>query len=66
MDEAWPVLCLNAIARVEELIDELRKSHTIVIVTHNMQRAAHVLQRVACFHLGEMLECSDYVTGRFD
>jgi len=58
----------------------LRKSHAIVIVTHNMQQASRVSQRVAYFHLGELIEvgnteevmlqpktkkCSDYITGRF-
>ncbi len=80
MDEPCSALDPNATARVEELIDKLRTSHAIVIVTHNMQQAARVSQRVAYFHLGELLEsgdteevmlrpktrkCSDYVTGRF-
>jgi phosphate transport system ATP-binding protein len=80
MDEPCSALDPNATSRVEDLIGELRKSHAIVIVTHNMQQAARVSQRVAYFHLGEMLECGDteevmsrpktqkchdYITGRF-
>lgn len=80
MDEPCSALDPNATARVEELIDELRKDHAIVIVTHNMQQASRVSQRVAYFHLGELVEtgdteevmlrpktkkCSDYITGRF-
>jgi phosphate transport system ATP-binding protein len=80
MDEPCSALDPNATSRIEDLIDELRESHAIVIVTHNMQQAARVSQRVAYFHLGEMLECGDtaevmsrpktqkchdYITGRF-
>jgi phosphate transport system ATP-binding protein len=67
-------------AKIEELIDELRRRFTIVIVTHNMQQAARVSQRTAFFHLGELIEVGDtsqiftnprvqrtqdYITGRF-
>jgi phosphate transport system ATP-binding protein len=80
MDEPCSALDPLATAKVEELIDELRVDHAIVIVTHNMQQAARVSQRVAFFHLGELVEtgdteevmmqpktqkCSDYITGRF-
>ena len=80
MDEPCSALDPSATARIEELIDELRKSHAIVIITHNMQQASRVSQRVAYFHLGELIEtgdteevmlrpktrkCSDYITGRF-
>ncbi|NQV79993.1 MAG: phosphate ABC transporter ATP-binding protein, partial [Alphaproteobacteria bacterium] len=69
-----------ATARIEELIDELRKNFTIIIVTHSMQQAARVSQRTAFFHLGDMIEygdteqiftnpaeqkTQDYITGRF-
>ena len=65
---------------IEELIDELRASFTIVIVTHNMQQAARVSQKTAFFHLGNLIEfgrtdemftkprekmTQDYITGRF-
>ena len=65
---------------VEELIDELRASFSVVIVTHSMQQAARVSQRTAFFHLGKMVEygktseiftnpreerTKDYITGRY-
>ena len=67
-------------AKVEELIHELKKDYTIVIVTHNMQQAARVSDKTAFFYLGEMVEYGDtkriftnpekeatqnYITGRF-
>ena len=66
--------------RVEELIHELKKQYTIVIVTHNMQQAARVSDSTAFFYMGEMVEFGDtkkiftnpdkvetqnYITGRF-
>ena len=80
MDEPCSALDPIATARIEELIDELRREFTIVIVTHNMQQAARVSQRTAFFHLGKLIEWSDteqiftnpkqtmtqdYITGRF-
>ncbi|MGL4542617.1 MAG: phosphate ABC transporter ATP-binding protein [Polymorphobacter sp.] len=80
MDEPCSALGPAATAKVEDLIDGLRRNHTIIIVTHNMQQAARVSQRVAYFHLGEVLEvgntcdvmvnptnsaCQSYITGRF-
>jgi phosphate transport system ATP-binding protein len=80
MDEPCSALDPIATANVEELIDELRSSFTIAIVTHNMQQAARVSQRTAFFHLGKLIELAptdqiftnpreqmtqDYVTGRF-
>lgn len=80
MDEPCSALDPIATARIEELIDELRKNFTIVIVTHSMQQAARVSQRTAFFHLGEIVEVGnteqvftnpretrtqDYITGRF-
>jgi len=80
MDEPCSALDPIATARVEELIDELRKNYTIVIVTHSMQQAARVSQRTAMFHLGYVVEegqtdviftnptdkrTRDYITGRY-
>jgi len=80
MDEPCSALDPIATAKIEELIDELRRDLTIVIVTHSMQQAARVSQRTAFFHLGEMLEMGPtdmlftapshpltqgYITGRF-
>ena len=80
MDEPCSALDPIATARVEELIDELRATYTIVIVTHSMQQAARVSQRTAFFHLGKIVEVGDtekvftdpadtrtrdYITGRF-
>ena len=80
MDEPCSALDPIATARIEELIDELRKNYTIVIVTHSMQQAARVSQRTAYFHLGRLVEVGetnqiftnprhtlteDYITGRF-
>jgi phosphate transport system ATP-binding protein len=80
MDEPCSALDPIATARIEDLIDELRGSYAIVIVTHSMQQAARVSQRTAYFHLGELIEVGDtdrvftnprhrltedYITGRF-
>ncbi|MGE3146690.1 MAG: phosphate ABC transporter ATP-binding protein PstB [Pseudorhodoplanes sp.] len=80
MDEPCSALDPIATARIEELMDELRKNFTIVIVTHSMQQAARVSQRTAFFHLGILVEegatetifttpkdrrTQDYITGRF-
>ena len=80
MDEPCSALDPIATARIEELIDELRKNYTIIIVTHSMQQAARVSQRTAFFHLGYLVEegdteqiftnpqdkrTQDYITGRF-
>jgi phosphate transport system ATP-binding protein len=80
MDEPCSALDPIATARVEQLIDDLRASYTIVIVTHSMQQAARVSQRTAYFHLGNLVEVGstahlfknpqhqltiDYITGRF-
>ena len=80
MDE--PTFALDPIAtsKIEELIDELKKEYTIVIVTHNMQQACRISDYVAFFMLGEIVEFNetsilfkepknkkteDYITGRF-
>ncbi|WP_205631199.1 phosphate ABC transporter ATP-binding protein PstB [Candidatus Terasakiella magnetica] len=80
MDEPCSALDPIATARIEELIDELRGSYTIVIVTHSMQQAARVSQHTAFFHLGNLVEYGEteqiftspidertkgYITGRF-
>ena len=80
MDEPCSALDPIATAVIEDLIDELRKQYTIVIVTHSMQQAARVSQRTAFFHLGDLIEVGktpqvftnprhqlteDYITGRF-
>ncbi|EJF79705.1 phosphate ABC transporter ATP-binding protein PstB [Bartonella doshiae] len=80
MDEPCSALDPIATARIEELIDALRKNYTIVIVTHSMQQAARVSQYTAMFHLGHLVEVGatemiftspkeqrtqDYITGRF-
>ncbi len=80
MDEPCSALDPIATARIEELIDELRRNYTIIIVTHSMQQAARVSQLTAFFHLGVLVESGptgrmftnpqeprtqDYITGRF-
>src|ERR1041385_7414479 len=80
MDEPASALDPIATARIEDLILELKKDFTIVIVTHNMQQAARVSDHTAFFYLGELVEfdttsriftspkqkrTEDYVTGRF-
>ncbi len=80
MDEPCSALDPIATAKIEELIDELRKNFTIVIVTHSMQQAARVSQKTAFFHLGSLVEHGEtdhiftnpsdertqgYITGRF-
>ena len=56
MDEPCSALDPIATSQVEELIDELRKNFSVVIVTHSMQQAARVSQRTAFFHLGNLVE----------
>ncbi|MGB5868822.1 MAG: phosphate ABC transporter ATP-binding protein PstB [Albidovulum sp.] len=59
MDEPCSALDPIATAQVEELIDELRASYSVVIVTHSMQQAARVSQKTAFFHLGNLVEYGD-------
>lgn len=59
MDEPCSALDPIATAQVEELIDELRQSFSVVIVTHSMQQAARVSQKTAFFHLGNLVEYGD-------
>jgi len=56
MDEPCSALDPIATARVEELMEQIRKDFTIVIVTHSMQQAARVADKTAFFHLGELVE----------
>jgi phosphate transport system ATP-binding protein len=80
MDEPASALDPVSTGRIEELIRELRRDYTLVIVTHNMQQAARISDFTAFFYLGEMIEMDrtgrmfsnpsdprteDYVTGRF-
>ena len=80
MDEPASALDPIATQKIEELIFELKKKYTIIIVTHNMQQAARVSDFTAFFYLGELIEFNetstiftspkikrteDYVTGRF-
>lgn len=58
MDESTSALDPIATLRVEELIDELKRDFTIVIVTHNMQQAARVSDHTGLFWLGELVEFS--------
>lgn len=80
MDEPASALDPISTSKIEELIFELKKEYTIVIVTHNMQQAARVSEYTAFFYLGELVEydntkkiftnpskkqTEDYITGRF-
>jgi phosphate transport system ATP-binding protein len=80
MDEPCSALDPIATSKVEELIQELKKQFTIVIVTHNMQQAARVSDHTAFFYLGKLIEFNptgtifltpskkqteDYISGRF-
>jgi phosphate transport system ATP-binding protein len=80
MDEPCSALDLAATANIEDLMAELKKRYTIVIVTHNMQQAARVSDFTGYFLLGELIEfgetrqiftnprdprTEDYITGRF-
>jgi phosphate transport system ATP-binding protein len=56
MDEPCSALDPIATGQVEELIDELKKDYSVVIVTHSMQQAARVSQKTAFFHLGHLVE----------
>jgi len=80
MDEPASALDPISTAKIEELISDLKKNYTIVIVTHNMQQAARISDYTGFFFLGELVEfdetsnmftnpkdkkTEDYVTGRF-
>ncbi len=59
MDEPCSALDPIATDQVEDLIDELRRDYSVVIVTHSMQQAARVSQKTAFFHLGNLVEFGD-------
>ncbi len=80
MDEPASALDPISTAKIEELISELKKTYTIIIVTHNMQQAARISDKTAFFYLGELIEydltttiftnpqhekTQSYITGRF-
>ena len=80
MDEPCSALDPIATAKIEKLIDELKKSFTLIIVTHSMQQAARISENTAFFNLGKIIEygetkeiftnpklkeTQDYITGRF-
>ncbi len=62
MDEPCSALDPIATAHIENLIAELKKKFTIIIVTHSMQQAARISQHTAFFHLGKLIEYSDTET----
>jgi phosphate transport system ATP-binding protein len=80
MDEPASALDPISTAKIEDLVYELKKDYTIIIVTHNMQQAGRVSDRTAFFYMGDLVECDDtktiftnpknmqtqnYITGRF-
>jgi phosphate transport system ATP-binding protein len=80
LDEPASALDPISTAHIEELIHELKKDYTIIIVTHNMQQAARVSDYTAYMYLGELIEfgntdmifttpkktaTEDYITGKF-
>lgn len=80
MDEPTSALDPNATFKIEELMRDLKKEYTVVIVTHNMQQAARVADQTAFMYLGDLIEAGpttamfsnpkdnrtlDYITGRF-
>jgi phosphate transport system ATP-binding protein len=80
MDEPASALDPMATQKIEDLIVELKRQYTIIIVTHNMQQAARVSDQTAFFWLGKLVEVNhtekmftnpvekmteDYITGRF-
>lgn len=80
MDESTSALDPISTSKIEDLCQELKKTYTIVMVTHNMQQAARIADNTAFFLLGELIEYNeteklfsipadkrteDYITGRF-
>ena len=80
MDEPTSALDPISTAKIEDLVTDLKKNYTVIIVTHNMQQATRISDKTAFFLLGEMIEygdteqvfsiprdkrCEDYITGRF-
>ena len=58
MDEPTSALDPASTMRIEELMSELKKNYTVVIVTHNMQQAARISDQCAFFLVGELVECA--------
>jgi phosphate transport system ATP-binding protein len=58
-DEPCSALDPIATAKIEDLLVDLKRDYTVVIVTHNMQQAARVADKTAYFYLGELIECGD-------
>jgi len=80
MDEPTSALDPISTAKIEELVEELKKDYTIIIVTHNMQQAARISDFTGFFYIGKLIEYNpteklfttpdikqteDYITGRF-
>ena len=80
MDEPTSALDPISTSKIEELMEDLKKKYTVVVVTHNMQQAARISDKTAFFLLGEVVEygeteqifsmpknkkTEDYITGRF-
>ena len=80
MDEPTSALDPISTSKIEDLVIELKKEYTVIIVTHNMQQATRVSDKTAFFLLGEVVEFNeteklfsnpndqrteDYITGRF-
>ena len=80
MDEPTSALDPISTMKIEDLMEDLKKKYTVVIVTHNMQQAARISDDIAFFLVGEMVEfgntkeifshpkdkrTEDYITGRF-
>lgn len=80
LDEPASALDPVSTGKVEELIEELKKDYTVIIVTHNMQQAARISDYTAFFYMGELVEfgettelftnpkkkqTEDYITGNF-
>ena len=80
MDEPTSALDPISTGKIEDLVMELKKEYTVIIVTHNMQQATRISDKTAFFLLGEVIEfgdteqiftmphdqrCEDYITGRF-
>ena len=80
MDEPTSALDPISTAKIEDLVLDLKKDYTVIIVTHNMQQATRISDKTAFFLLGDMIEfgeteqifsqpkdkrCEDYITGRF-
>jgi phosphate transport system ATP-binding protein len=80
MDEPCSALDPLATGKIEDLMEQLKTSYTIIIVTHNMQQAARVSEQTGFFCMGELIEydltskifgnpankrTEDYITGRF-